>query len=343
MKRREYRNKRVASKRKKHLKIWSVVILGVVLLFSTYGVYLYKKAQSAMDGAFQETDRDVSSLRDDKVTPYKDNVSILFIGVDDSEVRSDSHSRSDALMLATLNNKEKTVKLVSIPRDSLVYIKEVGYQDKITHAHAFGGVPASINAVEATLGVPVDYYVKMNFNAFIDIVDALDGIQVNVPYERVELDENDKKTIHLMPGYQKLDGRHALALARTRKADNDVERGKRQQMILQAMMKKASSVSSISKYGEVIDAIGGNMATDLTFNDMKSLLAYLKDGMPEIETISLEGEDDMSTGIYYWKLDAESLKETSQKLRDHLQLENGEDPFTNSTKNLTDSANSTNE
>ena len=244
-----------------------------------------------------------------EVEPARDNVSILFIGVDDSEARhqGDSNSRSDALLLATLNIKNKSVKLVSIPRDSYVYIPEVGYRDKITHAHAFGGTSATIETVEELFDIPVDYYVKMNFNAFIDVVDALGGIEVEVPYDRIEKDENDKYTIHLKKGLQHLDGKHALALARTRKLDTDVERGKRQQMILQAIMKEAVSVKSVTKYGDVIEAVGDNMKTDMTFDEMKSFFEYAKGGMPQVDTLSLKGYDDMSTGIYYWKLDETDL------------------------------------
>lgn len=321
MKRSDYRKKKLVTRQKTTLKVSSVLVVAVLILAGTYAVYLYRQAQIAASGAFESIDREGSKLRDEKVEPYEDNVSILFIGVDDSEVRNESHSRSDALMLATLNNDEKSVKLVSIPRDSLVYIPEVGYQDKITHAHAFGGPEATIETVEELLDVPVDYYVKMDFNAFIDVVDALGGIMVDVPYERLEKDENDQYTIQLEPGVQELDGRHALALARTRKLDNDVERGKRQQMILEALMDKASSASSISRYGDVIKAIGDNTVTDLSFDNMKALAAYLKDGKPVIDSVTLSGYDDMTTGAYYWRLDKEQLEETSHLLRSHLGLD----------------------
>lgn len=324
MKRSEYRKKHTPTRKRTALKVLGVLLIVALILTGTYAVYLYRQAHHAAEGAFESIGRDGSKLRTEKVEPYEDNVSILFIGVDDSDVRNESRSRSDALMLATLNNDDKSVKLVSIPRDSLVYIPEVGYEDRINHAHAFGGPEATIETVEGLLDVPVDYYVKMNFHAFIDVVDALGGITVDVPYERLEKDENDQYTIQLEPGVQELDGQHALALARTRMLDNDVERGKRQQMILEAIMDEATSVSSISKYGNVIKAIGDNMATDLSFDDMKALAAYLKDGKPAIETISLEGDDDMSTGAYYWLLDEEKLEETSELLRSHLGLESQE-------------------
>lgn len=306
------------------LKVLAILSVSFLICASAYGVYLTKKAEYAANKSYEELDRPTSPKRDVKAEAKKDNVSILFIGVDDSEKRGQGsdHSRSDALMLMTLNRDEKSVKLVSIPRDSYVYIPKVGYKDKITHAHAFGGTQAAIETVEELFDIPVDYYVRMNFNAFIDVVDALGGIdlEVNIPYAFYEKDENDRYTIYLQPGYHHLNGREALALARTRKHDSDIARGERQQDIIKAIANKALSISSISKYDDVIMAIGDNMKTNLTFDDMKSFLAYFSGGMPRIDTITLQGSGDMSTGIYYYILDEESLEETKQILKSHLEL-----------------------
>lgn len=324
MKRKLYKKEKKRSKKRTILTVSLIVIASLLISLSTYAAYLTKKAETAAENALELAgDRTGSKMREDKVEPINDNVSVLFIGIDDSEKRGqgDSGSRSDALMLATLNNKLKTVKLISIPRDSYVYINEVGYNDKITHAHAYGGTKAAIETVEDLMQVPVDYYVKMNFNAFIDVINALDGIEAEVPYKLLEKDENDQRTVNLQPGLQELNGREALALARTRKLDNDIERGKRQQMILSAIVKKASSASSFTKYGEVIDAVGDNMKTDMTFDEMKSFFKYIKGGVPEIDTITLKGYDDMSTGTYYWKLEQESLDETRDILKSHLGLQ----------------------
>lgn len=322
MKRREYQ--KVAhqpSKKSLIIKISIMLIASVLISVTAYGVYLHKKAEIAADNAFEAIeDREKSDYRDKAVKPIEDNVSILFVGIDDSEQRNqgDENSRSDALMLATLNNQSKTIKLVSIPRDSLVYIPEVGYEDKITHAHAYGGTRVAIETVEELFEIPVDYYVKMNFDAFIDVVDALGEIEAEVPYALLEKDQFDRNTVKLDPGLQMLDGREALALARTRMQDNDLERGKRQQMILKSIMKKAASASSFTKYGDVIDAVGDNMKTDMTFEEMKSFFEYIKDGSPRIDTLQLAGYDDMSTGVYYWSLDQESLDEMRDILKTHL-------------------------
>ncbi|MGM0841720.1 MAG: LCP family protein [Bacillota bacterium] len=318
--------KRIAKRKKRRRRVLFFLIVPALLIaFSAagYGAYLYKKAETVFSNSYKDLGgREKSDKRDNAVNPEVDNVSVLFIGVDGSDSRDfGEKTRSDALMLATLNEKEKTVKLVSIPRDSFVYIPEVEYETKINHAHYFGGPKATIETVEQSLDIPVDYYVKMNFYAFMDVIDALNGIKVDVPYELHEKDSEDKNdAIHLLPGEQRLNGEEALALARTRKLDNDIERGKRQQEIIKAIMKRAVSANSVSKYDDIIEAIGSNMETNMTFDEMKALTSYGLNGKLDLETLSLAGEDDYIDGTYYWSLDEESLDEVSETLKSHLEL-----------------------
>lgn len=323
MNRKTYR-KTKSSKKKTVIKVLLTLAVSILLCGSAFGIYLIKKAENAADRAFETAgDREISELRTEKVEPLHDDISILFIGVDDSAARDqpEGNIRSDALVLATLNNEDKSVKLVSIPRDTYTYIPDAGIEDKITHAYAYDGPNSTIESVENLLQVPVDYYVRMDFNAFIDVIDALDGIRVDVPYDLEEKDENDiSGAIKLQAGLQTLDGREALALARTRHYDNDIERGKRQQVILEAIMNKTLSATSITKYADVIEAVGDNMKTDLTFKEMQAFFEYAKGGKPDVEAITLDGYDDMSTGIYYWQLNEESLKEVQDILQSHLGL-----------------------
>jgi polyisoprenyl-teichoic acid--peptidoglycan teichoic acid transferase len=322
---RYYLKQQKKKKRRKRIFYFIIVPL-LILTFSVagYGALLYKKAETVFNESFNNIDgREKSDLRDKHVDPNIDNVSILFIGVDESDTRNyGSATRSDALMLATLNEENKSVKLVSIPRDSYVYLPEVGYKTKINHAHAYGGPKASIEAVETMFNIPVDYYVKMNFHAFIDVVDALGGINVEVPYELFEQNSEDtKNAIHLQPGMQSLDGEEALALARTRKMDNDIERGKRQQEILKGVMKKAISANALTKYDDIIQAIGDNMETNMTFDEMKALSSYGLQKKLNLSTLSLEGEDSYIEGVYYWQLDDTSVANTAIELQEHLELE----------------------
>ncbi|MDR7240889.1 LCP family protein [Neobacillus drentensis] len=310
-------NKKRVKKRRKRILLWVLMpILLLIIGATAYGGFLYNKAESVMNKSYKPIDRDSK-----KTNVKLENTSILFIGVDDSEKRKASgSSRSDALMLATFNKKDKSIKLLSIPRDSYVHIPEKNIYTKITHAHAYGGVKLTLETVEELLDVPVDYYVKMNFNAFIDVINALDGVKVDVPFTFSEQDSKDHaKAITLQKGVQELDGEQALAFARTRKIDSDIQRGMRQQQIVKAIIAKGSSIKSITNYTNVMEAVGKNMSTDLTFDQMKSFISYIQAGSGiNVESLSLKGSDSYINRIYYYQLDETALEETKSILKAHL-------------------------
>ncbi|WP_208590779.1 LCP family protein [Gracilibacillus suaedae] len=321
----QIKEKKKKSKRRKILFFIFVPLIILIGAASAYAINLVNEAEKAVSESYESDGREdnKSELRAKEVDPTEDHVSVLFIGVDDSEHRGEKNEpvRSDALILATLNKNDNSVKMLSIPRDSYVYVPEVGYEDKITHAHAFGGVHATIKTVETFLDVPVDYYVKLNFNAFVDVIDAIGGVEMEVPFEFTESNSDDKRdSIHLLPGEQNLNGEEALALARTRKMDNDIERGKRQQEIMKAIIDKATSVNSVFKLDDAIQAVGNNMTTNLSFDEMKAFLSYGTSGSIDIETLNLEGSDLWLDNIYYYGLDEQNLAETKQILQTHLDI-----------------------
>ncbi|MGE7851340.1 LCP family protein [Bacillus paramycoides] len=332
------------NKSRKKTKIIISVILLFLIVGGSYTWFLVNKASSAVRNAAHDLARgDKSDLRDKAVKPITNNVSVLIMGVDESDVRGKEYGeaiRTDALLLATFNKDSKTVKLLSIPRDTYTYIPVEKKKDKITHAHAFGstkngkngGPQASIDAVENLMNVPVDYFVKFNFKSFIKIVDDLGGIEVDVPVEFTEQDSNDNaEAIHLKKGVQKLNGEEALALARTRHIDSDAMRGQRQQLVIEAILKKLTSVGSVTKVGNIIDDINGQFVTNLTFDDMLSFYKYGSDST--IEKLQIQGEDcymakgddtcSQSPGggrTYYYNPDKKDLANVTNELRSHLGL-----------------------
>lgn len=313
-------------KNKKKRRYLYILIPIVVLLGAgvTFAAVVLNNANQIVAESYEDDGRENgSSLRDAAVDPTVDDVSILFIGVDQSEKRkanNESNELTDALILATLNKDDKSVKMVSIPRDSYVYIPDLGYTTKINHAHAFGGVASTLETVEGLFDIPVDYYVKINFNAFIDVVDELNGIEVDVPYELYEQNSEDTAgAIHLMPGEQLLDGEEALALARTRKQDNDIERGKRQQEIIKAIVDRSVSFNTLLNLDNLMQAVGDNMTTNMTFNEIKSFVSYGSTGSLDIETLSLKGSD-LVTDAYYYQLDEADVAEKQATLKEHLGL-----------------------
>ncbi|OOZ84738.1 LCP family protein [Bacillus cereus] len=331
-------------KSKKKIKIIISVILFFLIVGGGYTWFLVNKASSAVRNAAHDLARgDKSDLRDKAVKPITNNVSVLVMGVDESDVRGKEYGeaiRTDALLLATFNIDSKSVKLLSIPRDTYTYIPVEKKKDKITHAHAYGstkngkdgGPQASIDAVEKLLNVPVDYFVKFNFKSFMKIVDDLGGIEVDVPVEFTEQDSNDTAdAIHLKKGVQKLNSEEALALARTRHIDSDAMRGQRQQLVIEAILKKLTSVGSVTKVGNIIDDINGQFVTNLTFDDMLSFYKYGADS--SIEKLQIQGDDcymekgddtcSKSAGggrIYFYNPDKKELAKVTNDLRTHLGL-----------------------
>ncbi|HDR4514080.1 TPA: LCP family protein [Bacillus cereus] len=331
-------------KSKKKIKIIISVILFFLIVGGGYTWFLVNKASSAVRNAAHDLARgDKSDLRDKAVKPITNNVSVLVMGVDESDVRGKEYGeaiRTDALLLTTFNKDSKTVKLLSIPRDTYTYIPVEKKKDKITHAHAYGstkngkdgGPQASIDAVEKLLNVPVDYFVKFNFKSFMKIVDDLGGIEVDVPVEFTEQDSNDNAdAIHLKKGVQKLNSEEALALARTRHIDSDAMRGQRQQLVIEAILEKLTSVGSVTKVGNIIDDINGQFVTNLTFDDMLSFYKYGADS--SIEKLQIQGDDcymekgddtcSKSAGggrTYYYNPDKKELAKVTNDLRTHLGL-----------------------
>lgn len=331
-------------KSKKKIKIIISVIIFFLIVGGGYTWFLVNKASSAVRNAAHDLARgDKSDLRDKAVKPITNNVSVLVMGVDESDVRGKEYGeaiRTDALLLATFNKDSKSVKLLSIPRDTYTYIPVEKKKDKITHAHAYGstkngkagGPQASIDAVEKLLNVPVDYFVKFNFKSFMKIVDDLGGIEVDVPVEFTEQDSNDNAdAIHLKKGVQKLNSEEALALARTRHIDSDAMRGQRQQLVIEAILEKLTSVGSVTKVGNIIDDINGQFVTNLTFDDILSFYKYGADS--SIEKLQIQGDDcymekgddtcSKSAGggrTYFYNPDKKELAKVTNDLRTHLGL-----------------------
>ncbi|WP_227937237.1 LCP family glycopolymer transferase [Alkalihalobacillus deserti] len=300
------------------------LLLGFITLLAFGGGagYLIYKISNVTANTQLELERgDKSEKREIAVSPSKDNISIMFLGVDSRD--SDLRGRTDAMLLATFNRTDSSIKILSIPRDSRVDIPGRQNPDKINHAHAFGGLDLTIETVEEFLNIPVDYYVTLNFEAFMEIIDSFGGVDVEVPFTFSEQNSAGvHNTITINEGLQTLDGEEALAYVRMRKKDplGDIGRGMRQQQVIQALIEKGSSFSSISKYGDVLESIEEYMFTNISFGNMVALHSYAS-SLNKIETINLKGSNSTIGGAYYYQISEESREEISTTLREHLGLE----------------------
>lgn len=298
--------------------------LSLIIVPVSYATYLYSTTKGAIDLSFSKNS-DKSNLREKAVDPSMDHISILFLGIDDSISRREngqkvSEARTDAIILATFDRSNKQIRLVSIPRDTLAYIPSVKQYDKITHAHAEGGPENSMHAVENIFNVPVDYYARVNMQAFVDIVDELGGIEFNVPFDIDEPTKLDKGRIKVKKGKQLINGDEALALVRSRHVDTDLGRGKRQMQMIEAIVKKAKDTNSISKLDELVEIIGNNAKHNLTFGNITSVASYYTSNDVAFKQMQLKGTDYMYNGVYYYNPVFEHIYKISKLLRKDLQL-----------------------
>ncbi|MBJ8116775.1 polyisoprenyl-teichoic acid--peptidoglycan teichoic acid transferase TagU [Bacillus sp. LB(2018)] len=301
---------------KKKIFLWVLSVLGLLLLIGGIYVYrVYSNVSSTLDSVHQPLKRDKSDKRDQKVdVADKKPISILLMGVDQ---RAEETGRSDSLMLFTLNPKTKSMKITSIPRDSYTEIIGKGKKDKINHAYAFGGIDMSVKTVENFLNVPVDHYIEVNMAGFKDIVDAVGGVDVNN-----DLDFTSAG-VHFEKGNLHLDGEKALKYTRMRYEDprGDFGRQMRQRQVIQAVIKKGASVSSLASYGDVLKAIEKNVKTSLTQDQMFDIQKNYKDCMQNSEEIQIPGDGHKAAdGIWYYYVPDAAKQDITNKLRAHLEV-----------------------
>lgn len=178
-------------------------------------------------------------------------------------------SRSDVNILAVVNTKTKHIQLINTPRDYYIeHPKSNGVKDKLTHAGLYG-VENSMGALEDLYGVKINYYVRMNFSGFEDIIDAMGGIDV---YSDKDFTVEPVK--HYTVGVNHLSGIEALAFARERHAfaAGDIQRGQNQMNVIIAMINKLSSKDVLYNYSNVLDGIAGTFQTDMTSDDIYTLV-----------------------------------------------------------------------
>jgi LCP family protein required for cell wall assembly len=305
---------------KKALLIIGGLFLALLIAVGIYAWYLYDSVADTAENINEGEDRQ-SNLRDADVDmDSSEPISILLMGVD---ARNGSTSgRTDTMIVATVNPETESTKMVSIPRDTYTEIIGRGNKDKITHAYAFGGADMAMNTVENFLNVPIDYYATINFEGFEDIVDAVGGVTV----------ENDfafsDNGYDFPEGEIEMDGEKALTYVRMRKEDprGDLGRNERQRQVLEAVANKGQSVTSITRIGDYLDVVEENVRTNMTFEDMKDLRSNYFSARNDIENINFEnGQDRTIDGIYYMEQDPAEVQEISSMLREHLELEDGEE------------------
>lgn len=218
------------------------------------------------------------------LTMDPDTVNIVLLG---SDVYTPGRAwRTDTIILVTINVRQKTAGMLSIPRDLWVYVPGYGYKRVNTadftgeYRKYPGGGPALVKrTILHNLGVPVHYYVRGDFNTLVKLIDVLGGVDVAVdcPLEDIFPDPASPGglyTLSLTAGIQHLDGKAALFYARSRLSTSDFDRSRRQQKVLRGLWDKALQVDILPKVPELWKTLGSALQTDLSLADVLSL-AYI--------------------------------------------------------------------
>lgn len=326
------RKARKKARKKRRLRKMRVAILFFVLAILCVGGYMVFDTYHAINKSYDDLGREKSDLRETVVSIGKDPISILILGIEDYSTGG-KNGRTDALMVATFNPDDGRVKLLSIPRDTLVEIDNEGTLAKINAAHVFGGVEGTINTVEKFLEIPIDYYASVDFDGFVNIIDILGGVEVDVPFDFSQ-DSLDGEMHYFYEGPMELNGKEALAFVRMRKQDRlgDIGRNQRQQQVVKGVVEKALSLGTITKIGDIADEIGENVQTNLRITDGVALLDKFPNfSNNSIDTVVLKTYPDRYKGASVQIADDESLEEVQMILKEHLGLMDASSMYTNTT------------
>ena len=284
------------NRRKKGLRILGVAVAALFLVVYGMGTYYlgHTYAMFSKISSSNESERHAVSA-DTGIDLANDSYNIYISGIDQwaSEKGMDLE-RSDVNMIATICPKTRKILLTSIPRDSYVKLHTAGQMDKLTHTGVYG-IDETLGTVEDWLGIDLNYYVKMNFSAVVDIIDAIGGVDV---YSPKEFKPSKRSWWTVKKGWNHMSGKYALAFARERKAFNneDSQRVENQQRVVDAILTKMmTSPALLTNYPEILKAAGDNMSTNMSTDDMQALVKMqLADlGAWDIESQKIEGEYDM--------------------------------------------------
>ncbi len=253
---------------------------------------------------------------------------VFISGNDSYGTVSLADGRTDVNILATVNPKTRQILLTTTPRDYYIELPFYdGCMDKLTHAGLYG-VDCSMTTLENLYGIDIDYYVRVNFSGFQDIVDALGGVEVYSDYSFTA----SAGGYYFDAGYNYVDGASALAFVRERYAfsDGDVQRGRNQMAMIKAIIDKAMSPAILTNYMGLMDSLSGCFITDMPRDKISDLVKMQlgEGGSWNIVTNSVHGYGDMlptysggSEALSVMKEDAEAVRQAKELIQ---RCENGE-------------------
>ncbi|NLY09530.1 MAG: LCP family protein [Tissierellia bacterium] len=240
-----------------------------------------------------------------------DDLVFLAMGIDTKESEDQLGVRTDTLMLFRVSFANKSIKILSIPRDSRVPVK--GRLDKINHAHSYGGIELSLKTVQDFLNLPIEYYARLDYKAVAQVVDSIGGIDLDIKGRMYYKDPSLKGgfTIDFQPGEQRISGEQSILFLRYRSYPRgDVDRVENQQYFIRELIKQAKERVSVG-------SIPGMVSAAISYTDTNISIARIIRGLElmknfdkvEIETKTLPGVGQTIGDASYYIVDEPAAKE----------------------------------
>ncbi|WP_208560815.1 LCP family protein [Marinilactibacillus kalidii] len=312
-------------------RIFFTVLIFIVFVFGSGVGYYGSKIVQVLNDVSEGTPAELQDTSEqDILLKNRRPFSVLLLGLDDA----DGTSRSDTIIVATINPDEESVKMLSIPRDTMIDLPDSTRSEKINALYTFYGISGTIDYVEEYLDIPISYYATLNFKGLVDLVDAVGGVTVDSQLSFTVQDSTEKSNaIEIEEGLQKLDGEHALGYARMRKQDprGDWGRQERQREVIQALSKELLSVNSFVNFSPIMEAISPNFQTNLSGMQIWTIANNYAEAANDVEALELQGEADSvyfpayDLDLYVWLPYEESIQELQQTFRQHLELDETSD------------------
>lgn len=265
-----------------YARLFLLVLMVVAATMAGVGVYFYKSSPTVHDAVRIML---AGVAKPEEAFPGQDGVNILMMGHDvDRDPKGrivDTRGRTDSIILARVDFRDRAVNLLSIPRDTLVCIPGYRGDRRISYANAYGGPELSCRTVFSFLGVQPDYYILVGFDGFKKAIDIAGGLDIDVD-KRLDYDDNwGHLHIHLKPGKQRLTGEQAIGFVRYRQskngdAESDFVRIKRQQEFFRAVKTRLADPQVMFRAPTILDRIRADMQSDLTPSQIACLAQFIR-------------------------------------------------------------------
>jgi LCP family protein required for cell wall assembly len=214
-----------------------------------------------------------------------ERVNVLLMGIDQRPNEDPDTTRTDTMMILTLDPTTKTAGMLSIPRDLYVPLPNRDTQDRINTAHVYGGPSYAMETVEYNFGIPIQHYIRVNFNALTTLVDLVGGIDIYVDEDINDQSYPDQNYGYdpfvISAGWHHMDGATALKYARTRHGSSDFYRMRRQQQVIMALRDQVLSTDAITKLlpnaPQILQTMQDSISTDFTPSEIVQLILFVKD------------------------------------------------------------------